>query len=968
MKRSALFLLLFFLASVTAQAQFYSTKYRLPDQNWMEIETERFRLIYPERYRAEAERSLAILEKEYTDIQNLVGGRLRSFPVILNPGNDRSNGFVAPFNFRSEVEISPIKGKALNPKSGDWLETVLPHELVHALHLSTNPSSLTSVIGLFSPDIRRSVHGAAPAGLLEGIAVQHESHGTIPGSGRGNYPYFYNQFNSILSSDNPFSMGQLVHVSDFTLPFNRHYIGGYEFIHWLHNTYGEDTMKEAIKFHYKYPMLGFGLALRFKAGKYPNSLYDEFTEEKKTEEEERLSGLAPEAGLAASQIPFNGTCRRMNRPVWTDSNTVLFYARTCNRPSGFYTYQTNKKSLQLLKEVFITEDVNYSLSDDKNELIYSRYHAHLKYDNVFKGDLHQLSIASGLSSRLTSGKRLFSPEFYNDKLLALQTDAHQQRLVQVDKSSGEILSEIQKNPQSSLIQAASNPAKEDEIALLGKINSLQAVWFEILSDSSTILNRPPDIAFNNGSVFDLSWHPDGERLLFVSDHTGTMNVYEYNRSTKRVYRLTSSIYNAFEPSYSPDGRKIAYIRQTDNEQLLFLQNVTPDIQQPIDSDLWKPDAKTSELLTRPLMNREESVDRSDWNFNPYRAGLSWVKPRLWLPSYEQEGGYNRFGLTLESTDPLSTQHYNLETSYFTERFWYDLTYRYKGFYPGFELQAFNNPSLSSVTVEQDGVRQSQTLLQQNQGVSLAVPFQLRLESNTRFSSIFLKPEFVLSRIRFSDPNAAGVNYSGFTTRQTVGLQTVLNLGIRQFTRNVQPNRGWVFFTETKIGLSDSELQVTTDQLSLATNFRKRSGFRAGLVSYLSPIPAGNQSMRISGEILTQTDFPAFNTSSIFSDSFSDIPLQGVNNSAVINTRYTIPLTYPDNGGFLIPAYLSSIYLVLYSQTAGDLNRPDFINGSRTVYGAGIRSRFRVSNMAFNIGFTVGWEPTRNNVTSRIGNF
>src|SRR5690625_7493047 len=97
------------------------------------------------RYHQEAVRSLTILEHEYEDIRGRVGGGLSRFPIIINPENDRSNGFVAPLNFCSEIELSPIIGKTMNPASGGWLEMVLPHELVHALHFSVNPSSVTRV-------------------------------------------------------------------------------------------------------------------------------------------------------------------------------------------------------------------------------------------------------------------------------------------------------------------------------------------------------------------------------------------------------------------------------------------------------------------------------------------------------------------------------------------------------------------------------------------------------------------------------------------------------------------------------------------------------------------------------------------------------------------------------------------------------------------------------------------------------
>ncbi len=139
MKKFLLLLLLSVVFIGEINAQFYNTQYRTPGQDWRQLQTDRFRVIYPGRYDSLARETMTILELEYDNIQELVGGDLQNFPVILNPENDRSNGFVSPFNFRSEIEIAPFLGKSLSPRSGNWLETVVPHELVHALHFNVNP-------------------------------------------------------------------------------------------------------------------------------------------------------------------------------------------------------------------------------------------------------------------------------------------------------------------------------------------------------------------------------------------------------------------------------------------------------------------------------------------------------------------------------------------------------------------------------------------------------------------------------------------------------------------------------------------------------------------------------------------------------------------------------------------------------------------------------------------------------------
>ena len=951
-------------------AQLYPTQYRVPEQNWMEIKTERFRLIYPERYRQQAIRSMAILEIDYNDILNLVGGDIRNFPFILNPENDRSNGFVSPLNFRSEVELAPSIGKSMNPQSGDWLELVLPHELVHALHFNVNPNSITRLLGLFSPDMRRSVHAAAPLGVFEGIAVEHESHGSIPNSGRGNHPYFRNKFNAHLDTHREWSMGQLLHVTDFTPPFDRHYIGGYEFTHWLLNHYGDDAMKQSIEFHYKYPFLGFGTALRQTTGYWPRQLYRQFSDDAKQRNEQRVSQLEKNTDKLSQEIPFDATCRRMNRPLWLDDESILFYARSCNRPAGFYHYQTGSRSPERIYEVFLSPDIQYSLSDDGQSLLYSRYHPDPLYDNLFRGDLHRLKLITGSSERLTHDQRLISPESTDGKLYARQVSANETNLVIVNPESGEVVHTFQKPGESSVIQLAVNPHRENHAAVIGRVKSVQAVWFINLNTDEPLFETNPDIVFEEGSVYDLSWHPTEEKFLFVSDHTGTMNIYEYDFSTDEVVQLTESLHNTFEASYSPDGSQIAYIGQEINEQKLFLLNLENVLNRPVQKEIWTHNSTVQKRLERPLMNREIEIDDSEWTYKSHSTGLGWLKPRFWVPEFERESGLDRIGINLESTDVMSRHSYSVDVNHYADRFWYSAEYTTKRFYPGFTTEFFNRPNFTSFRIDENENDEEETilLLQQSVGGAFKIPIPIRLESNARFTSLLFEPQYFLSQVRFLDAVNTSEAVSDFGTRHTVGLRSVVNYNVRQFTRDVQPNSGWVFFAEGRYGLNRDEIQIETGEQSITGNLSQRKGLRAGVIRYLSPLSKWNQSLRLSARMYSQTEVPVFSLFSQFSDLFTEIPLTGVNNAGLLDTRYTIPLTYPDDGGLLLPVYLSNIYLVLFSQTVTDLNQSDLITASRSVFGAGIRSRFRLSNLAFDIGISVGWEPTRNEITYYFGSF
>ena len=972
-------ILLFFVFSIVLigeiNAQFYSTQYRTPGQNWTQLQTDRFRIIYPARYDSLARETLAILEMDYINVQNLVGGDLQDFPVILNPENDRSNGFVSPFNFRSEIEIAPFLGKTLSPQSGTWLETVLPHELVHALHFSVNNPSIVRPLGLFSPDARRSIHSATPFGFIEGIAVEHESHRVLDNAGRGNYPYFNNQFHSMQGADEPWSMGQLVHTTTYTPPFNRHYIGGYQFVNWLQNQYGDGAMEDAIRKHYQLPFLGFGFALKRSTGRWPGGLYSDFMNEEKRVHTEKINHIETDTDALSDEIPVKAECVRASRPVWISDTEVLFYSRACNRPSGFYVYDIGSQISDYFHEVSITGDYHYSLSADRTILLYSRFYADPKYDNSFLADIHELNLETGDDRRITKRKRVVSPAYWNRQILAAQTEGQTRGLVVIDPQSGDVTSKYSKAPNSTLITMEPYPTGRADAptAIIGKKNGIQAVWFEDLTVVETLFERDPDIVFEDASIFDPSWNTSGSILYFSADDGDAMNMYAFDMDTETIRQVTDSRYIAMEGSLSPDESMLAYIYQKENEQLPSILNTEDFYGDELDSSEWGITGNVNSMLNRPLLNQSnasEVLSDVDWEESEYSTGLGWLKPRMWLPVAEDVvDDYDRIGVSLESADRLSKNAYSLEFTYFRQAFWFDGTYRYKGRYPGFELDLYNRPSALAFCLDNCGTNDPLLfpVIAQQRGSTFSIPFRYRLEQNTRFSSFLIEPEFSARQIRFNNFDDASQPVSEFEQpRYTLGLNTSLNLGLRQNTRDVQPNRGVQLFTQTRYGLNSSEFSLQLPD-GVSTNPLSRGrGFRAGAVFYTAPLSRYNQSLRVGIQGFTQTTGLVFDTESVISNLFETGITAGTTETGILDTRYTIPLIYPDDGGLLLPVYLSNIYLVLFSQTVADLDR---INAStRTVLGAGLRSRFKLGNLQFDLGISVGWEPARNRVDYLFGSF
>ncbi|HKJ45979.1 MAG TPA: hypothetical protein VJ991_09150, partial [Balneolales bacterium] len=338
-----------------------------------------------------------------------------------------------------------------------------------------------------------------------------------------------------------------------------------------------------------------------------------------------------------------------------------------------------------------------------------------------------------------------------------------------------------------------------------------------------------------------------------------------------------------------------------------------------------------------------------WKVKRFHSGLNWLKPRTILP-YALNSSFTgtRWGAVFTSSDLLLRNSYNIELSTSNQRLWYNATYRYSGFYPGFEVSAFDEPLSFTVNNIVYG--------EEKQGFSFGIPIPITLKQNARYSSIFIRPEIKTFRARpitTSGKYFTGNNWKG---RFSGNLFISYKAGLQQDIQDAQPNTGTVFYAEGE--------QDFTNHLS-----DSRKALRAGIYTYLSPLRRYNQSLRLGLLVQTQTKIPVFNTSDLISSGFNDNILAGLNNVASFSSRYAIPIINPDNGGFLLPLYIQQVYGVLFTNTATNLDNNslnNIINHSRTVYGIGLHFVTGLSNLRIDLGFGLAYEPTRNKINGIIG--
>lgn len=93
-----------------------------------------------------------------------------------------------------------------------------------------------------------------------------------------------------------------------------------------------------------------------------------------------------------------------------------------------------------------------------------------------------------------------------------------------------------------------------------------------------------------------TWAPDGRRIAFMSDRENNESLYIYDQSTLAVTRLTDGEGNDTHPAWSPDGTAIAFVSDRGGARDLYLVNVESGALTQLTNDdaddlypAWSPD-------------------------------------------------------------------------------------------------------------------------------------------------------------------------------------------------------------------------------------------------------------------------------------------------------------------------------------------------------------------------------------------
>lgn len=874
--RVSFFLLLF--VPMSAMAQFHPTIQR-PSATWMELKTEHFRILYPEGHESTAIQTGKILESQVGSTTAFFGSSIENLPVVIDPYTHAGNGYVTVFPYRIEFNTAPVKGYYINPRSGTWLEAMLPHELVHAAHINAIPKySVPSFLSLFSPDAGRGMHFTTPFGILEGLAVHHES-SLEPGySGRLNYPYFNLQYNG-------WGVWSSILPAGATYPGDRHYIGGARFSDYLIDTYGEERVKNLVRSQAAWPFFGFGFQMKRTLGDWSWDIEKDYR--------------AKTGGESA----FSTHGEQISRPLWLDDNRILTVRTGYRMPPGFYETDVTSGETTFRHEASLTEDSFYSLSHDRSTVIFSRYRPHPRYEGQAQLKSHTLDLETWRRADLIEGKHrvVQTP----DSLIGFDP---------VDQAKQWVIP----NPVFASIQA-----------VIARKGGMQGLWLVYSKHEAMILGQGPDISFPMASVLDANWSADGLRLMLTSDYDHTLQVYEYDFENDSLFRVTNEPGGALEGSISPDGSHYAYVSMHGDWSELNVVPRNDAAKTEIPREVW-----TQGYRQHPEPMRLGSETSTEgWSVAPYRTATDWLRPRLWLPTFNRASG----GVIFSSGDVLRRHAYDLYLGYGQNEIFYDAAYTFAGMYPSITLR-------TSKTILGPDEGWNQPYYGYETSNRIEATFNRYLDGDARLSQAQVKPFLGFRSERWQGGDWDGFEYDSWF----VGLSTFYAHRLRQYVRDPQPTSGLFVYAD-----ADADLKNTVRFSEPVTLFDPLRAARAVMYVY-TPL-----SIRLEAEIYTQNRSYYAMDEALTNHFFASQVLDpAVNTAGALGARYAFPLAHPDTKWPLMPFYSERFYGVLFTKTVHGFS--DAATNPRTVVGGGLRFKTRIGNFGLDIGAGVAWEPASNN--------
>lgn len=648
---------------------------------WYQINTDHFRVLFPEGFDEQANRVANTLEHIREPEAASLGVKPRKISLLLHSQSSVSNGFVTLAPRRSEFYAMPPQNYNFSG-TNEWLTLLSSHEYRHIVQFQKSITGFNKGIYFLFGQLAQAgmAFVAVPQWFWEGDAVATET--AFTHSGRGRIPEFDLLFRTNFLANRNFNYHKQ-YLRSYKNNVPNHYVLGYHMVSYLRKKTGNpDIWGDITKRAWNVPFIPFTFsnAIKKETGLYVTQLYDEMAADLKKEWSQQLEGL---------EFTSFETVNKRITDTYTDylypqplaDGRVLVLKSGIGDIQQFVTLDANGNE----ERHFTPGPVNDAgmLSAAGEKIVWNEYRFDPRWLTRSYSIIKGYDINKDQKDVIVKHSRYSSATLSPDetKVATVETTAsYQNQLVVLDYVSGEVVKRFD-NPDNHLLTMPR-----------WSIDGTYIVFIELTKEGKEIsrynyTSGQKELLLKTGD--ENVGHPVlyKDYLLYNSPISGIDNVYAMDLNSKKRYQVTCSKFGAYNPAVSLDGNTIFYNNQT--------KDGFDVVRVPFQPEKWKAIEdinQAASLFGETLAEQEgqpdlmKSIPNKNYSSRRYHRAVGMINPHSW--GVYTNSSFNTLDFGISSKDIMSTTILDLGYRYdVTERtgFW-RANLSYQGMYPIFDLE------------------------------------------------------------------------------------------------------------------------------------------------------------------------------------------------------------------------------------------------------------------------------------------
>lgn len=637
-------LILLALPEILIYGQYYETGQDPASVRWLQVKTDRFRVIFPESYGQEGILFARSLDESFGQLRKVFPDKKFRIPVIIHSYSTESNGYVAWAPKRMEIYPAPDQSSI---PLGTRTQLTL-HELTHVFQMASLNKGFSKAASFFLGEQFTGLTAAMlPLWYFEGKAVFTES--ALTASGRGRSPYFLREFRAIsLENGKKFKYDRIVNGS-FREYVPNHYFSGYQIVTYSFAKNGLDFWNNNLDYTAKYPFLAdpVNISMLRQAGITKRKLYEETYDTLALLWTKELSEKKTD-----SFIPLNkskkGEYVNYYSPVVIGRDSILSIKTSLRDPAGFVLTDTRNKTE---KRIHTGGQIYpFHLSYGGGKTAWVEYKPDPRWENRNYMIIKTMDLRTGIVRILSEKSRYLSAAISPDgtRIAAFENSvSNKNSLVIIDAYSGIVISSVS-SPENAALQRPAWSTDGEKITVISLTDKGEAVLsYSLKQNTWTTL-----VSYGRNDLQSAVLRNDS--LFYISSGTGSEELHLITPSGKKVC-LTISKYGIND--ISADERNLVFSNYTSGG-FEICSMPAKDIR----TVLNPPEDSASYLINRFEISddKPEDNDISAYKTEAYKKHLHLFSFHSWMPFYadieqvKDDPASIRPGITLLSQNQLST--------------------------------------------------------------------------------------------------------------------------------------------------------------------------------------------------------------------------------------------------------------------------------------------------------------------------